>query len=183
MFTIKGKDVIGTAVNAPLCPYDYVYVMPMNTIKMDKGTGVVTSVPSDSPDDLINFKELKEKEFYRKPFNIELDMLDREIIDIIEITSPDQTQRSAEFYNEKFKVKSHKDAEALKKAKEASYKYGFDHGKMIIGEYAGKAVRDAKPLVKKLLIDSNQAHLYWEPENEVIARNGDVCIVSLADQW
>lgn len=30
------------------------------TIKMDKGTGVVTSVPSDAPDDYIALRDLKE---------------------------------------------------------------------------------------------------------------------------
>jgi len=96
LFKLKGSELIGTAVIAPLSVYEYVYVMPMLTIKMDKGTGIVTSVPSDSPDDYINYKELKEKDFYRKPYNIEVDMLDREIIDIISIKVPDETTRSAE---------------------------------------------------------------------------------------
>jgi len=97
LFKLKGSDLIGSAVHAPLSKYDHVYVLPMNTIKMDKGTGIVTSVPSDSPDDYINFKELKDKDFYRKPYNIELDMLDREIVDIISIKVPDETNRSAEY--------------------------------------------------------------------------------------
>jgi leucyl-tRNA synthetase len=33
----------------------------MLSIKMDKGTGIVTSVPSDSPDDYATITDLKKK--------------------------------------------------------------------------------------------------------------------------
>jgi leucyl-tRNA synthetase len=42
---------MGCAVEAPLAFYKKVYILPLMTIKMNKGTGVVTSVPSDSPND------------------------------------------------------------------------------------------------------------------------------------
>jgi leucyl-tRNA synthetase len=48
---ISGGDLIGTLVSAPLSFRKAVFVVPMDTIKDSKGTGVVTSVPSDSPDD------------------------------------------------------------------------------------------------------------------------------------
>ncbi len=48
---IKGKDLIGVPLKAPLSTYDKVYTFPMFSISMTKGTGVVTSVPSDAPDD------------------------------------------------------------------------------------------------------------------------------------
>lgn len=47
----KGQDLIGTPLRAPNCPHDRIYVLPLLTILMTKGTGVVTSVPSDSPTD------------------------------------------------------------------------------------------------------------------------------------
>ncbi len=39
-----------------------VYALPMLTIKEDKGTGIVTSVPSDSPDDFAALRDLKNKQ-------------------------------------------------------------------------------------------------------------------------
>ena len=42
--------------------YGKVYTLPMLTIKENKGTGVVTSVPSDSPDDYAALRDLKSKE-------------------------------------------------------------------------------------------------------------------------
>ena len=49
LLTVMGKDLMGLKLKAPLCPLPVTYCLPMDTIKMDKGTGVVTSVPSDSP--------------------------------------------------------------------------------------------------------------------------------------
>lgn len=48
---IKGEKMIGLACKAPKTSYETIYVWPMLSISMKKGTGVVTSVPSDAPDD------------------------------------------------------------------------------------------------------------------------------------
>ena len=50
------------ALSTPLTSYQVIYTLPMLTIKPDKGTGVVTSVPSDSPDDFAALRDLKNKE-------------------------------------------------------------------------------------------------------------------------
>lgn len=55
---IKGKDLIGIPLEAPLTSYKVVYALPMETISMKKGTGIVTSVPSDSPDDWATLRDL-----------------------------------------------------------------------------------------------------------------------------
>lgn len=54
--------MLGCPLKAPLAKFDRVYALPMMTIKMDKGTGVVTSVPSDAPDDWAAYRDLKNKE-------------------------------------------------------------------------------------------------------------------------
>ena len=51
LLELKGQDLIGLPVSAPNCPHERIYVLPLLTILTNKGTGVVTSVPSDSPDD------------------------------------------------------------------------------------------------------------------------------------
>ena len=43
--------MIGLKLKAPLTSYENIYVWPMLSIDMKKWTGVVTSVPSDAPDD------------------------------------------------------------------------------------------------------------------------------------
>jgi leucyl-tRNA synthetase len=48
---VKGQDLLGLALKAPNAQYEVVYTLPLLSISMGKGTGVVTSVPSDAPDD------------------------------------------------------------------------------------------------------------------------------------
>lgn len=54
---------------------------------------------------------------------------------------------------------------------------------MIIGKYKDSKVTDAKPLVKKDLIEQNLALTYYEPNGNVVSRSGDVCVVSFCEQW
>lgn len=52
---------MGIALKAPMTSYEKIYTMPMLTIKENKGTGVVTSVPSDAPDDYAALRDLQNK--------------------------------------------------------------------------------------------------------------------------
>lgn len=47
----------------------------MLTIKSDKGTGIVTSVPSDSPDDYAALVDLKKKQALREKYSIQDSMV------------------------------------------------------------------------------------------------------------
>lgn len=62
---------MGLPLSAPNAKFDTVYVLPLLTISMGKGTGVVTSVPSDAPDDYVALLELKDKPAYRAKFGLE----------------------------------------------------------------------------------------------------------------
>jgi leucyl-tRNA synthetase len=57
----KGEDLLGLPLAAPHAVYETVYALPLLTISMKKGTGVVTSVPSDAPDDWAALRDLKNK--------------------------------------------------------------------------------------------------------------------------
>lgn len=58
LHNVKGQELIGLPLSAPLTKYEVVYALPMQTISMSKGTGIVTSVPSDSPDDWAALRDL-----------------------------------------------------------------------------------------------------------------------------
>jgi leucyl-tRNA synthetase len=75
------------------------------------------------------------------------------------------------------------DAERLKLAKEDVYQDGFYTGVMVVGEFAGKKVQDAKLLIKARMIEANDADTYYEPESRCVSRSGDICVVALCDQW
>lgn len=47
----------------------------MMTIKEEKGTGIVTSVPSDSPDDFAALTDLKKKKPLREKYKIQDEMV------------------------------------------------------------------------------------------------------------
>lgn len=180
--TMKGTDLIGLPLSAPNAQYPVVYTLPLTTISMGKGTGVVTSVPSDAPDDYTALRELKEKPLWREKFGLTAEMVEPfEVIPIIEIEG--YGNMCAVTMCERLNIKSPKDADLLKKAKDEVYLKGYYEGVMIVGECAGMKVIDAKPIIRKSLIDAGYAVPYFEPESTVISRSGDECVVALSDQW
>lgn len=56
-----GQQLLGLPLRAPHAIYPVVYTLPLLTISMLKGTGVVTSVPSDAPDDYAALRDLQLK--------------------------------------------------------------------------------------------------------------------------
>ena len=181
--TFKGDDLLGLPLKAPLCPHDVVYTLPLLTISMGKGTGVVTSVPSDAPDDYMALKTLKEKPDYCAKFGLDhARMVDPyDVIPIIQIDG--YGPACAEDVCNKLKIKSSNDTAKLLQAKEETYLKGFTSGVMTVGEYVGKKVADVKPIIKQQLIDQGLANLYFEPEKKVVSRTQDECVVAATDQW
>ena len=179
---LKGQDILGLALKAPLSVFDKIYTLPMLTIKEDKGTGVVTSVPSDSPDDFAALRDLKNKEPFRQKYGIKDEMvLPFDPVPIIEI--PGYGNLSAVTVCEKLKIQSQNDKDKLADAKDEVYLKGFTDGIMTIGDHKGEKVQDAKPLIKAEMVKKNDAVLYMEPEKTIISRSGDECVVALCDQW
>jgi leucyl-tRNA synthetase len=175
---IKGDLVIGTKVMAPLSSYPEVYVLPMENVLATKGTGVVTSVPSDSPDDFAALQDLQKKAAYYK---IQPEWAAFEPIPIIK--TPSYGELTAPFLCKLKKINSQKDRVQLAEAKELAYKEGFYQGTVIIGEYKGLSVQEAKPKIRDILIQSGEGFIYNEPEGLVMSRSGDECVVALLDQW
>ena len=68
--TVTGQELLGVPLSAPRAPHDTVFVLPLLTISMTKGTGVVTSVPSDSPDDFAALRDLKQKPALRAKYGV-----------------------------------------------------------------------------------------------------------------
>lgn len=179
--SVIGEHLLGLPVQAPYSQYETVYTLPMLTISMKKGTGVVTSVPSDSADDWAAYRDLKDKPKLREKYNLTDDMTNLDVIEIIDI--PGFGKRAAVTVVDQLKIKSQNDSALLKQAKEMTYTAGFYQGVMLVGKYAGKKVNEAKELVRKDMIAENLAAPYFEPENIVISRSGDECVVAYLDQW
>ncbi|XP_055284706.1 leucine--tRNA ligase, cytoplasmic isoform X2 [Moschus berezovskii] len=179
---LMGEDILGASLSAPLTSYKVIYVLPMLTIKEDKGTGVVTSVPSDSPDDFAALRDLKKKQALRVKYGIRDDMvLPFEPVPIIEI--PDFGKLSAVTICDELKIQSQNDREKLAEAKEKLYLRGFYDGVMLVDGFKGQKVQDIKKTIRNKMIDTGDAYIYMEPEKQVMSRSSDECVVALCDQW
>lgn len=180
--TFSGDELLGLPLKAPLATYEKVYTLPLLTISMSKGTGVVTSVPSDAPDDYVSLKALQDKADFRAKYDITDDMVvPFEVVPIISIEG--YGDASAVFMCEKLKIKSFNDKAKLQQAKDETYLKGFNFGIMQVGEHKGMKVSEAKPIIKQEMIDAGQACLYFEPESKVVSRTNDECVVASTDQW
>ena len=176
-----GEQLIGLPLSAPLAKYPTVYTLPLMTISMRKGTGVVTSVPSDAPDDWAALRDIQSKPALREKFGLTEAQSAFEVVEIIDI--PGFGRRAAVTLVDELKIKSQNDTAQLAVAKEKVYLAGFYQGVMLIGPHAGMKVFEAKPLVRAELIANGQALAYWEPEALVVSRSGDECVVADLDQW
>eukprot|EP01041_Mallomonas_annulata_P005685 gene5685-11472_t len=136
LVSLTGTDLLGLPLSAPNCTYERIYTLPLLSISMSKGTGVVTSVPSDAPDDYVALKELKDKPLFREKFGLTTEMVEPfEVIPIIEIEGYGST--SAVLMCERLDIKTYRDTEKLLKAKEEVYSKGFYEGVMLVGECKG----------------------------------------------
>uniref|UniRef100_A0A8C8K3K4 Leucine--tRNA ligase, cytoplasmic n=1 Tax=Oncorhynchus tshawytscha TaxID=74940 RepID=A0A8C8K3K4_ONCTS len=179
---VLGKDILGCALSAPLSSYRTIYALPMLTIKEDKGTGIVTSVPSDAPDDIAALRDIKKKQALREKYGIEDKMvLPFEPVPIIEI--PGYGNLSAPLVCDELKIQSQNDREKLAEAKEKVYLKGYYEGIMLVEGYKGQKVQDVKKPIQTMMVEKGQALIYMEPEKQVMSRSSDECVVALCDQW
>lgn len=182
LIQLTGNDLIGLPLKSPLAFNEIIYALPMLTILTDKGTGIVTSVPSDAPDDYMAMHDLKSKPALRAKYGVKDEwVLPYDIVPIIDI--PEFGDRAAEKVCLDLKIKSQNEKDKLAEAKRLTYLKGFTDGTLIVGEFAGRKVQEAKPLIRSKLIETGEAIPYSEPEKRVTSRSGDECIVALTDQW
>uniref|UniRef100_A0A671KSD5 Leucine--tRNA ligase, cytoplasmic-like n=1 Tax=Sinocyclocheilus anshuiensis TaxID=1608454 RepID=A0A671KSD5_9TELE len=151
----------------------------MLTIKEDKGTGVVTSVPSDAPDDIAALRDIKKKQVLYLFYGISFSFLD--LVPIIEI--PGYGNLSAPLVCDELKIQSQNDREKLAEAKEKVYLKGFYEGIMLVEGFKGQKVQDVKKPIQKMMVEKGEAMIYMEPEKQVLSRSADECVVALCDQW
>lgn len=179
---LTGQELLGIPLAAPMTSHKIIYTLPMLSIKEDKGTGVVTSVPSDSPDDYAALVDLQKKEAFRQKYGIKDEMvLPFAPVPIIEVPTLGKT--CAVYAYDKFKIQSQNDKDKLAEAKELCYLKGFYDGVLLVGEFAGRKVQDIKKDLQKKLVAANEAEVYYEPEQMIISRSGDQCVVALCNQW
>ncbi|BAM41960.1 leucyl-tRNA synthetase [Theileria orientalis strain Shintoku] len=177
-----GMDLIGTSVVTPLSVHKSVYVVPMVTASMHKGTGIVGCVPSDSPDDYVVLSEMRRKgAYFKEKYNVLEEYVSLEEVPIIDVPEYG-TCMAVKLCNES-KVTSPKDHQKLEELKEFVYKKGFYTGVINVGPYKDQKVVDVKNKIRDEMIRNKQAFMYYEPSKNVVSRSGDVCVVAICNQW
>lgn len=180
---IKGEDLIGKWAIAPGVDKE-LPILPASFCKADKGTGIVTSVPSDAPDDWMGLADLKKSEEECKRWGLDYELVQN--IHPIPIIRTDLGDMTAIAICKEMGIKSQHERQKLDEAKKIVYKKGFYEGEMMesCGEFAGLPVQAAKDKIKQKLLDDGKAHLFWELTGKVVCRCLTPCVVRIvADQW
>jgi leucyl-tRNA synthetase len=180
---VNPLTLIGQTAKAPGINTEII-ILPATFCNPNVGSGIVTSVPSDAPNDYVALKELQESPTICEKYN--LDPLDVQSIKLIPIIkSKGFGDFPAKEIVEKLGISSLADPN-LEIATKDIYKAGFHTGVMRnnCGEYESKTVEEAKELIKAKLLEDNLADIFHDLSEEVICRCGSPVIIKrIDDQW
>jgi len=173
---IPAKNLIGKLCLAPGIDRKIV-VLPATFVTGKVGTGIVTSVPSDAPYDFMAIKDLRSDKNFGD--------IARKLKPIPIISSEQWGNLAALKICEAMKLKDQHDPR-LESATQQIYKAGFHKGRMTdkCGLFSGMKVAEAKDQIKKELIESGRADIFYDLTEEVICRCGtQVIIKKVPNQW
>jgi len=182
--TIRGADLIGQEGIAPAINRA-IPVLPGAFIDQGRGTGIVTSVPSDAPDDYVALREIQADDALLAKYGLDPEKI-RAIQPVPIIKTAGWGPLPAKEVVERMGIRGQKEKEKLAAAKAAVYKSGYYQGVMNenCGSYAGLRVEIAKEEVRKELLASGRADTMYEPSGEVVCRCTTRAIVRIVeDQW
>jgi len=181
--TIKGKDMVGWMCEAPMIRRS-IPVFPAAFCDPNVGTGLVTSVPSDAPDDWISLQEVKNDPNITKEYNLTKEQIDS-AVPVSIISMEGYGEFPAKDIIGSMGIEMSGDPK-LVEAKKQVYKDGYHTGRMkeVCGKFAGLRVEDAKDRMKEEMIGSGEAEMFYDLNEEVICRCGnEVVIKRVDDQW
>ncbi len=182
--TVLGSELIGKDGIAPMINRA-VPVLPGAFIDQGRGTGIVTSVPSDAPDDYVALREVQADDALLARHGLDADRI-RGIQPVPIIKTPGWGPLPAKEVVDRMGITSQREKDKLAAAKGEVYKSGFYQGVMNenCGSYAGMRVEIAKEEIRKDLLANHQADTLYEPSAEVVCRCTTRAIVKVvADQW
>lgn len=174
---ISGSELVGTTVINNITDAierELPIIALKKQIDIKKGTGVVVSVPSESPIDYVeymNYTSVNKHVKFRSIIQIDHDEYkgDRVAIDMIEkVKTVDKHGRI------------NVSAKDMTIVKEFCYVKSISSSILLVGEYIGQTVLEARDAIAK---DTSRCITYYEPDKEAVSRSGDRLIVAKMDQW
>jgi len=181
---VKGRDLVGKMYQAPEINKEII-VLPAKFCDASIGSGIVTSVPSDSPDDYQGLVDLQNSADECKKWNLDHDFVNS-IEPLAILDSGEMGTLPAPKLCKDLGIKNQSQRAKLDKAKQELYLHSFNHGVMLDSAdfVAGKTVEQAREMVKNKLIENSQASLYYELTGPVQSRWLADCVVKIVDnQW
>jgi leucyl-tRNA synthetase len=182
--TWTGKQLVGLRVEAPATDRR-IPVLPGSFVSAETGTGIVTSVPSDAPDDYRALLDLQQDPDRMEAYGLDPDRI-REIEPVAIIDTPGMGDLPAVDAVEERSIESQADRQALEEAKQEVYRRGFYEGTMkpALPRVGGQPVQEAKDEVQTWLVDEGEAEVFYELTEKVVSRGGAEGVVKIVDdQW
>ncbi|MDR2866664.1 MAG: leucine--tRNA ligase [Methanomassiliicoccaceae archaeon] len=180
---INGRDMVGWMCEAPMI-HRNVPVFPAGFCDPNVGTGLVTSVPSDAPDDWMSLQDVKNDPRMISEYGLTREQIDS-AVPISIISMEGYGDFPAKDVIVEMGIERSGDPR-LADAKKQVYKDGYHTGRMkdVCGKFAGLRVEEAKDRMKEEMISSGEAELFHDLNEEVICRCGNpVMIRRVDDQW
>lgn len=181
---VKGAHLVGQSCIVPLVG-DPVQILPGSFIDQSIGTGIVSSVPSDAPDDLVALREVQADEETLARFQLDIPFVrSLDPIPIIEVEGFGPLP--AEDVVKRMGIRSQGEREKLQEAKEEVYRTEYYSGTMgkRCGDFAGMKVEEAKERVRAEMLERGEADSMFEPSGPVICRcTTDAVVKVVEDQW
>jgi len=173
---LSGSDIIGDFAVNPMNG-TRVEILPADFVDPSFGTGVVMSVPAHAPYDFVALRDLHRSGKYMHISPVT-------IIRTEAYGGGEKGIPPAEVIVDRMGIEDQHD-ERLEKATEELYAAEFNSGEMIVGEYAGMNVSEARERVRDVLLSRGLASKMYEfSERPVICRCNTGVVVSLmSDQW
>jgi len=176
---LVGRDAVAPAINRAIP------ILPGGFIDQGRGTGIVTSVPSDAPDDYVALRDLQEDEASLSRYRLDADRI-RALRPVSIIRTPGWGPLPGVEVVERMGIRNQGEREKLEAAKAEVYKSGFYQGVLNenCGPFAGVRVEVAKDEIRKELTSKGQADRMYEPSGPVVCRCLTPAIVKIVDnQW
>jgi leucyl-tRNA synthetase len=185
---INGRDLVGKYVE--FFKGKKILVLPADFLDPNYGTGIVHSVPSDSTDDLMALRNLQTNKSLIKEYGLNEEEV-KKIKPIPIFETPGVKGDTAQYFLDKYNVKSLNEKNKLEEIKKELYKLTFN--KSVLGPlYAkgfsqnleGVPVSQAQAIIKADLLKEGKINLFYELTGRVVSRSLAECIVKIvSDQW
>ncbi len=179
LLTLRGSDFIGCEVQSPLreAIQSRLFVLPLLLPFLLNFTGTLMSCPGETQHDYDMLRQLK-RSVVREHHSLNDEWTAIQPISISknpnfsEVTSIDEDESSID----------------LEDLAELHSSWGQLHepsalGVMAVGEFADYTFEEARPLIIRMMDACGGAFSYADTVDEVVARSGDVCVVSKQESW